>query len=98
MNLISCIIITYNEEDNIRECLESVKWADEIIIVDSGSNDKTLEIAKEYTDKIFQKKWQGYGPQKEYARQLVSLNWVLSIDADERVSPELREEIILLKS
>ncbi|MEW6102610.1 MAG: glycosyltransferase family 2 protein [bacterium] len=94
MNPISCIIITYNEEGSIKDCLESIKWVDEIIVVDSGSSDKTIEIAKEYTDKVFHKEWMGYGKQKEYARQMASLNWVLSIDADERISEKLKDEIL----
>lgn len=93
-NKISVTIITGNEEDNIRECLESVKWADEIIVVDSESSDKTIEIAKEYTDKVFVHKWEGYASQKNYALNLATNDWILSIDADERVTPGLAEEIL----
>ena len=93
-NKISVTIITGNEEDNIRECLESVKWADEIIVVDSESSDKTVEIAKEYTDKVFIHKWEGYASQKNYALNLATNDWILSIDADERVTPGLAEEIL----
>ncbi len=93
-NKISVTIITGNEEDNIRECLESVKWADEIIVVDSESSDKTVEIAKEYTDKVFIHKWEGYASQKNYALNLATNDWILSIDADERVTPDLAEEMI----
>jgi len=95
--MISTCIITYNEEEDIRACLESVKWADEIIIVDSKSTDRTIEICKEYTDKIFTREWSGYGNQKEYARKLASNSWVLNIDADERVSKELKDEILKSK-
>jgi glycosyltransferase involved in cell wall biosynthesis len=98
MNNISVIIITYNEEENIRECLEGVKWADEIIIVDSFSTDKTLQICKDYTDRIFQRKWEGFGFQKQFALEQTTLDWVLSIDADERVSGELEEEILSNKN
>jgi len=91
---ISVIIITYNEEENIRECLESAKWADEIVLVDSFSRDKTIDICKEYTDKIIQKDWQGYGPQKQFALQQATSEWILSIDADERVTKELKQEIL----
>lgn len=90
---LSVIIITKNEEENIRNCLESVKWADEIVIVDSLSKDKTVEIAKEYTNKIFQKKWAGYGRQKNLALEKATGDWVLNIDADERVTKELAQEI-----
>ena len=98
MDNISVIIITYNEEENIRECLEGVKWADEIIIVDSFSTDKTPQICKDYTDKIFQKRWEGFGFQKQFALEQTTFDWVLSIDADERVSGELKEEILSNKN
>lgn len=94
MEKISVIIITGNEEKNIEQCLKSVEWADEIIIVDSESKDRTVEYAKNYTNKIFIKKWGGYVPQKKYAMSLTNNEWILSIDADERVTPELKEEII----
>ena len=90
---ISAIIIAGNEEKNIRPCLESVKWCDEIILVDSASSDKTVEIAKEFTDKIFIKKWEGFAIQKRFSLEQASNEWVLSIDADERVSDGLRKEI-----
>lgn len=90
---ISVIIITKNEEKNIKECLESVKWADEIILVDSFSTDKTLEIAKNHTDKIFLKEWKGFAEQKKYALNQATNDWILSIDADERVSHQLKEKI-----
>lgn len=93
-NKISVTIITGNEEGNIRECLESVKWADEIIIVDSESTDKTVEIAKEFTEKVIIHKWEGYAAQKQYALNLASNEWVLSLDADERVTTELANEIL----
>ncbi len=90
---ISVIIIAKNEEQNIEDCLRSVQWADEIILVDSESEDRTLEIARGYTQKIFTRKWEGYSKQKNYALSLASNEWILSVDADERVSPELRDEI-----
>ena len=91
---LSVIIITLNEESSLKDCLESVKWADEIILVDSGSTDGSLEIAKQYTDKIYiEPDWQGYGIQKQRAQDKAIGKWILSIDADERVSPELRNEI-----
>jgi len=93
-SLISVIIITKDEQDNIRDCLESVKWADEIIVVDSGSADQTECICREYTERFYVKDWPGFGIQKQRALDLASNEWVLSIDADERVTPELKNEII----
>jgi glycosyltransferase involved in cell wall biosynthesis len=90
---LSVTIITYNEEKNIRDCLESVAWTEEIIVVDSFSTDRTLEICQEYTDKIYRKTWEGYARQKNSALEKASFPWILSIDADERVTPELRKEI-----
>jgi len=90
---LSVVIICKNEEANIRDCLESVKWADEIVVVDSGSTDRTLEIAREYTGRIIHHDWAGYGAQKEFALRQATGDWILSLDADERVSPELAEEI-----
>jgi glycosyltransferase involved in cell wall biosynthesis len=94
LSKISCIIITRNEAKNIGRCLKSVSWAEEIVIVDSGSTDDTKKIASEFTDKIFDLEWKGYGPTKEFARNQVTADWVLSIDADEVVSEKLREEIL----
>jgi len=93
---ISVIVITKNEETNIQDCLESVKWASEIIIVDSGSKDRTLEICRKYTDRIFEIKWEGYGKAKNFGLEQAKSEWVLSLDADERISPESREEIITI--
>lgn len=96
MNKISVIIITKDEEKNISDCLKSVEWADEIIVIDAESNDKTVELAKIFTDKVFTKKWEGYVPQKKYALSLASNEWVLSVDADERITSELKTEILKL--
>lgn len=96
MEKLSVAIITYNEEDNIGDCLESVKWADEIIIVDSFSTDRTVDIAGKYTDRIFQRTWDGYGCQKNHAIAKATNKWILTLDADERVTPELAEEIMAL--
>lgn len=93
-NKISVIIITGNEENNIAECLRSLLWADEIIVVDSESTDRTVQIAKEFTEKVFVKKWNGYASQKAYALSLATNDWVLSIDADERISESLAKEIL----
>ena len=84
---LSVCIICKNEENTIARCLESVKWADEIILLDSGSTDNTLEIAKKYTDKIFiREDWQGFGEQRRRAEQLASNDWIFAIDCDEEVS------------
>jgi len=90
---LSVCVICFNEERNIKRCLESVKWADEIIVVDSMSEDRTADIAQQYTDKVYKKLWMGYQGQKEYALSKASSYWVLSIDADEEISPALRDEI-----
>jgi len=90
---ISCCIICFNEEANIRRCLESVKWCGEIIIVDSFSTDRTVEICREYTDRIIQRTWPGYVEQKRFALSQATHEWVLNVDADEEVSPNLRQEV-----
>jgi glycosyltransferase involved in cell wall biosynthesis len=90
---ISAIIITYNEEKNIRDCIESLKWADEIIVVDAESQDRTAKTAEELGVRTYSQKWQGYGKQKNYALGKATCDWILSIDADERVTPELAKEI-----
>jgi glycosyltransferase involved in cell wall biosynthesis len=91
---LSVILITKNEAANIRECLQSVAWADEIIVVDSGSTDETCGIARELGAQVHvHADWPGFGPQKNRALGYASKDWVFSIDADERVTPELRGEI-----
>lgn len=90
---LSVIIIVKNEESSIRECLASVVWADEIIVLDSGSTDQTVAICKEYTDNVYETDWPGFGPQKNRALQYATKEWVLSIDADERISYDLQTEI-----
>ncbi len=92
--MLSAVIITCNEEKDIARCLESVKWVDEIVVVDDFSQDRTVEICRRYTDKIFQRKWSGYGEQKNFAFQQCQGDWILSIDADEEASPGLKEEIL----
>lgn len=91
--MLSIIIITKNEADQIKDCLETVQWADEIIVLDSGSTDDTVEICRKYTDKVFETDWPGYGLQKNRALEKATGDWVFSIDADERISPKLRTEI-----
>ncbi|MEJ2347276.1 MAG: glycosyltransferase family 2 protein [Gammaproteobacteria bacterium] len=90
---ISVTLITLNEAGNVGDCLESVAWADEIIILDSGSTDGTPDICRKYTDRVYVTDWPGYGPQKNRALDYATGDWVLSIDADERVTDELRREI-----
>lgn len=90
---LSVIIITKNEAGNIRDCLQSVAWADEIIVVDSGSTDNTVEICREFTPHVHERDWPGFGMQKNRALDYATKDWVLSLDADERVTPELRAEL-----
>jgi glycosyltransferase involved in cell wall biosynthesis len=90
---LSAIIITRNEAGNIGECLDSVAFCDERIVVDCGSSDGTLLIAKEKGARVAFHEWKGFGPQKGYALSLAHGDWVLSIDADERVTPELAVEM-----
>lgn len=92
--MLSVTIICKNEEENIKECLKSISWAEEIILVDSRSSDKTVEIAKEFTDKIFIEEWKGYARQRNFALSKATNKWVLPIDADERCTPELKNEIL----
>ncbi len=92
---LSATIICKNEESRIRRCLESITWVDEIVVVDSGSTDKTLDIVAEYTDKIYvNSDWPGFGLQKRLAVEKASYDWILALDSDEVVSESLRDEII----
>ncbi len=91
--MLSVIVITKNESDHIGACLQSVSWADEIIVLDSGSEDDTVEIAKYYTNSVFITDWPGFGIQKQRALDKAQGDWILSIDADEVVTPDLRMEI-----
>ena len=91
---LSVVIITKNEQENIDACLNSVDgWADEIIVVDDFSTDKTVELAGKYTDKIFRKKMEVEGIHRNWAYRQAKNKWVLSLDADELVTPKLRDEI-----
>lgn len=91
--MISVTIICKNEESNIEDCIKSVLWADEIIVVDSFSTDRTVEIAKRYTENVYQNGWNGYAEQRNIALSKATKEWVMPLDADERCSTELREEI-----
>jgi len=90
---ISIAIITLNEERNIRACLESVKWADEVVVCDSGSTDQTLAIAAEYGATTFQDEWRGFAAHKNLAVERTRHLWVFVLDADERMTPALRREV-----
>lgn len=91
---VSAVIVTKNEEKNIRDALESVKDFEDIVVVDSVSEDKTTEICREYTNRVFQHEWQGYAKHKQMAVDYAEKPWVLILDADERVTPELKSEIM----
>lgn len=91
--MLSVIVITKNEAEHISRCLASVNWADEIIVLDSGSDDNTVDLCRTYTDKVFVTDWPGFGLQKQRALDKAQGDWILSIDADEVVTPELRAEI-----
>jgi glycosyltransferase involved in cell wall biosynthesis len=93
MPKLTVIIPCKNEEKNLRDCLESVKWADEIFVVDSGSTDKTLEIAREYTDRVVEHEYVNSATQKNWAIPQATHEWVMVIDCDERATPELQREI-----
>jgi glycosyltransferase involved in cell wall biosynthesis len=94
---ISATIITFNEERNIKEACESVSWADEIIVVDSNSTDATRELAQAAGARVITNDWPGFGAQKQFAVEQAQYEWIISIDADERVSDELRASIESLK-
>ncbi|MEO5999887.1 MAG: glycosyltransferase family 2 protein [Chitinophagaceae bacterium] len=93
MQSVSTVIITCNEENNLRRLLPKLSWSDEIIIVDSGSTDNTLEVCKKFGCKIYHRQFDGYGKQKQFAVSLARNKWVLCLDADEVLSDELVEEI-----
>ena len=91
---LSVIVITHNESARLRACLESVAFADEVVVVDNGSTDDTVAIARAMGARVSQTPdWPGFGPQKNRALDLATRDWVLSVDADERVTPGLREQI-----
>jgi|UPI00036F0F7A glycosyltransferase involved in cell wall biosynthesis len=92
-NPLSVVIITKNEENYIEDAIKSAEFADEIIVLDSGSTDETCNIAKNFGVKLEKKEWLGFGAQKNYAVNLASFNWVFVLDADERISEKLKNEI-----
>jgi glycosyltransferase involved in cell wall biosynthesis len=91
---VSIVIVTKNEEANIEAALDSVKDAAEIVVIDSFSSDRTVEICRKYTNKVFRKEWEGYAKQKQAAVGLAVSPWVFILDADERFTPELKAEVI----
>ncbi len=90
---VTAIVLTYNEEENIRDCMESVKWADEILVADSFSTDGTLEIVRSYGARILQNPYKNHAAQSNWAIPQAAHEWILFVDADERVTDELREEV-----
>jgi len=95
---VSALVIAHNEEKNIARCLNSLSWADEIVLVDAGSQDGTVRVAKEYTQRIYSHPWEGFVAQRNWALEQAQHQWVLFLDADEVISPRLREEIEALKA
>ena len=91
---ISAVIICLNEQSNIERCLKSLNWVDEVIVYDSGSTDKTIDIAQQYGAKVVQGDWLGFGPSKHKATSLAQNDWILSVDADEEIPQALQAEIL----
>ena len=94
MPSLSVVLITKNEASNIRDCLQSAAWADEIIVVDAGSTDETVSICKELGAQVYVHDWPGFGAQKNRALSYATKDWILSLDADERITEALRAEIV----
>ena len=90
---VTVTVITLNEATNIEACLASVRWADEVVVVDCGSQDGTQDLARAAGARVLQRDWPGYAAQKNYAAEQAAHDWILSIDADERVTPALAEEV-----
>ena len=90
---LSAVLITYNTGDQLEPCLRSLAFTDEIIVVDSGSDDATRDVARRHGARVFEEAWRGFGPQKRFAVSLAKNDWVLCLDADEEVSPELAAKI-----
>jgi len=91
---VSAIVVCHNEEERIEACLESLRWCDEIVVVDAFSSDRTPEICRRYTGRFIQREWAGYRDQKAYAHSQATKDWVLLVDADERVTAPLQREIL----
>src|SRR5215467_10880268 len=90
---LSAIVVCLNEEANIERCLRSLAWCDEIVVVDAFSTDRTVEIARRYTDRVIQRRWTGYRDQKSFAHSEATKDWVFLVDSDEEVPPDLRDEV-----
>ena len=90
---LTCVVITKNEEANIHDCLESIRWAEELIVVDAESRDRTVELARTSGAKVWVRPWPGFGLQKNFGMAQASSDWILILDADERVTEELRGEV-----
>ncbi len=95
---ITAVIIAGNEEKNIAEAIRSVEWVDEVVVIDSESTDRTREIAEEMGAYVVTRPWPGFAAQKQFGVETASHDWILSLDADERISPELRDEILNLRN
>ena len=93
MPRVTVTVITKNEAEALADALKSVSWADEVIVIDAESTDSTVDIARRFTDRVYVRPWPGYIDQKNHAASLASHDWILSLDADERVTPALAEEI-----
>lgn len=91
---VSAVIVCCDEEENVERCLQSLAWADEIVVVDSFSQDRTVELCRKYTSRIFQMEWSGMIRQREYAVSLAQNEWVFAVDADEVVTETLRNEVL----
>ena len=91
---VTATVITRNEQDNISRCLNSLRWVDDIIVVDSGSTDNTLDICRSFNCRVFSIEWRGFGLTKQFAVNQAKTSWILSIDADEQVSHDLRQQIL----
>jgi glycosyltransferase involved in cell wall biosynthesis len=90
---IGVLVLTYNEEENIKDCLESVNWVNEIVVIDSFSTDKTIEICQKYTDKVYRREFDDFSNQRNFGLEKIKSEWVLVVDSDERVSAQLKDEI-----
>ncbi len=91
---ISACVICFNEEKKIERCLQSLTWCDEIVLMDSFSTDRTVDIARKFTDKVYQQAWMGYVGQRNLVREKASHPWILYVDSDEEISPALRDQIL----
>jgi (heptosyl)LPS beta-1,4-glucosyltransferase len=94
MPRLSVTVIALNQEANLGDCLASVSFADDIVVVDTGSTDRTVEVARTFTDRVLNAPWQGFGRTKNYALDQAKGDWVFSMDTDERVPPALKDEIL----